>query len=292
MRRLFFVVVLIAVSVMHVAAQVRPDMSWEGRKYKPGVISIFSEDNSQFYVVINGIRQNTSPQSMIRIENVPTPLCNVQILFADNRTPEIQSRIMLSNPVNEEHDAINLIMALKRSREGNFCRLEFFRSQPREHNYAPAQGEYVMIFGQDGSGGYNNNNGYSNNGGGYTNNANNMQNNGYNNQNNGGFVAPPVPPAPSAMDNPTFQSAKQTIINAKFEDTRLSTAKTIAGNNYFTVDQVIEICKLFSFEDTKLDFAKFVFPRTVDNKNYFRVGNVLSFDSNRQALNDFIQSQK
>jgi len=50
----------------------------------------------------------------------------------------------------------------------------------------------------------------------------------------------------------------------------------------------MEICRLFSLDNTKVTFAKFAYDRTVDQQNYFKVASVFDFDSNKKQLNDFI----
>jgi hypothetical protein len=102
----------------------------------------------------------------------------------------------------------------------------------------------------------------------------------------------PPPPARTGcsypMDMSTFSSAKKAVKDASFEDTKLSTAKSILGSNCVSTDQVIEICKLFGFEESKLDFAKFAYAKTTDKNNYFKVGSVFSFDASKTDLNEFI----
>lgn len=104
--------------------------------------------------------------------------------------------------------------------------------------------------------------------------------------------APPPPPARAGcgypMDMNSFGDAKKTIGNASFEDTKLSTAKSILSANCVTTDQVIAICKMFSYEASKLDFAKFAYSKTTDRGNYFKVANVFSFDASKTELNEFI----
>jgi hypothetical protein len=90
------------------------------------------------------------------------------------------------------------------------------------------------------------------------------------------------------MDQRTFDDVKQSISSASFEDTKLSTAKTILASNYISTNQVMEICQLFSFENTKVAFAKFAYSKTVDRNNYYKVGSVFDFDSDKKVLNDFI----
>ena len=91
------------------------------------------------------------------------------------------------------------------------------------------------------------------------------------------------------MSTTDFGSALSTIKESTFDDTKLSTAKTIASSNCLTCDQIVQICNQFSFEENKLTFAKHAFKYTTDPKNYFKVNNVFSFSSSKEELNDFIQ---
>lgn len=87
-----------------------------------------------------------------------------------------------------------------------------------------------------------------------------------------------------------FLSAKQTINDASFDDTKLQTAKTIAATNCLSTDQVMEIARLFSFEDSKLQFAKYAYSRTYDKNNFFKVGTIFAFDASKTELNKYIQN--
>jgi hypothetical protein len=93
-----------------------------------------------------------------------------------------------------------------------------------------------------------------------------------------------------AMDPGSFKTAKQTIGNSNFDETKLSTAKGILASNCLNADQVVQVCQLFGFEETKLKFAKFAYSKTVDPGNYFKVGNVFSFDASKDDLNNFISN--
>jgi hypothetical protein len=90
------------------------------------------------------------------------------------------------------------------------------------------------------------------------------------------------------MDANTFRSALETVKKASFEETKLSTAKTVLSSNCMSTDQITQICKQFSFEESKLDFAKFAHARCTDPGNYFKIGNIFSFDASRTELNEFI----
>lgn len=94
-----------------------------------------------------------------------------------------------------------------------------------------------------------------------------------------------------AMDQASFDKAKQTITNKGFDDTRLSTAKQVAKSNCLTTDQIVEIMKIFGFDDTRLDFAKYAYDFCLDQNNYFNVSEGFSFDSSTEELNKYIESK-
>lgn len=88
--------------------------------------------------------------------------------------------------------------------------------------------------------------------------------------------------------NVDFASAKTSISSKSFEDSKLTTAKQVANSNCLTADQVKQIMKLFSFEDSRLDFAKYAYTHTFDVGNYFKVNDAFQFESSIDELNDAI----
>ncbi len=106
---------------------------------------------------------------------------------------------------------------------------------------------------------------------------------------------PGTPPPPRnvgcngsfAMNNSNFQSALASINKQGFDETKLSTAKSIAGNNCLSANQIAQVCRTFGFEQTKLDFAKFAYGRCADPANYFTVNDVFGFSSSVEELNRF-----
>jgi hypothetical protein len=94
-----------------------------------------------------------------------------------------------------------------------------------------------------------------------------------------------------AMNARDFESAKQTIKNENFDETRLDLAKQIASSNCLNTNQIIDICRLITFEASKLEFAKFGYEHCVDPRNYFKVANSFTFSSSKQELNSYIQGR-
>lgn len=94
------------------------------------------------------------------------------------------------------------------------------------------------------------------------------------------------------MSDSQFAQAKKTIGNQTFEDNKIQIAEQIAGSNCFTTSQVKELMSLFTFEDSKLEFAKFAYDKTHDIGNYWMLNDAFTFSSSVDDLNDFIKSKR
>jgi len=95
-----------------------------------------------------------------------------------------------------------------------------------------------------------------------------------------------------AMTNNDFAQAKESLRREWFENTRLETAKQIIDRSYFTSQQVKEMVLLFTFENNRLDIAKYAFGKTVDKGNYFIVNDAFTFNNNKEALKEYIRQYK
>ena len=92
-----------------------------------------------------------------------------------------------------------------------------------------------------------------------------------------------------AMRNTNFAQAKESLRREWFENTRLTTAKQIIDQNYFTSQQVKEMVLLFTFENNRLDIAKYAYGKTVDKGNYFIMNDAFTFNNNKEALKEYIR---
>lgn len=102
-----------------------------------------------------------------------------------------------------------------------------------------------------------------------------------------GTVGCPWPMAPN-----DFESAKRSIAEKSFEDSKLTIAKQIIGSNCIISSQVKEIMMLFNFEETRLDFAKYAYKYTYDINNYYKVNDAFTFESSIEELNEHIERIK
>ncbi len=94
------------------------------------------------------------------------------------------------------------------------------------------------------------------------------------------------------MNSRTFDQFKQVLRNESFDNTRLVVAKQTIATNYFSSAQVKEIVLLFSFENSKLEIAKYCYQYTVDKNNYFILNDAFSYSSSKEELARFMLANR
>lgn len=104
-------------------------------------------------------------------------------------------------------------------------------------------------------------------------------------------VTPPVVVQPlCTVSNTDYNQIKSSIEKERFASTKLTLAKqALQAKKCFTVEQIIRILQLFTFEDNKLELAKFAYEYCIDRENYYRVNDVFTFSSSKDELNRFLQ---
>ncbi|MEO5644209.1 MAG: DUF4476 domain-containing protein [Bacteroidia bacterium] len=94
------------------------------------------------------------------------------------------------------------------------------------------------------------------------------------------------------MGSSDFENAKKSVSGQSFEDQKLKIAKQVLNTNCMSCAQVKEIMSLFSFEETKLDWAKFAYGKTTDFNNYYQLNDGFTYSSSVDDLNSYIESHK
>ncbi len=106
-------------------------------------------------------------------------------------------------------------------------------------------------------------------------------------------VPGPVGPPPCIVNADEFGQIKETISKESFNSTKLTLAKQIIrSKNCFTTMQVSEMVRLFSFEDSRLELAKFAYDFTIDKENYYKVADAFSFSSSKEELMRFLEEKR
>lgn len=73
---------------------------------------------------------------------------------------------------------------------------------------------------------------------------------------------------PWPIKDDDFASFKLTLLSKGLEDDKLTFCKEYLENNCLLTQQLTEILAVFEYEETKLDFALFIYPRTFDVDNF------------------------
>jgi hypothetical protein len=93
-----------------------------------------------------------------------------------------------------------------------------------------------------------------------------------------------------AMSEASFGKMKESIESKPFSDTKMSTARVATKNACLSVNQIKQICSLFSMDDDRLTYAKFAHEYCVDKANYYQVSEVFSFSGTTDELNKFLEN--
>ncbi len=283
----------------------------------------FSQNGEQFFVIVNGIKQNAEPATNVKVTGLNAPNYKVKIIF-NNGLPEIDKNVYFNEMGSE------ITYQIKQDKKGIY-KLRFFSQVPLAQAAPPPPTQSVIVYhvnplpptnttitqtttttttgvqpAQGASvgvnvGGTGINMNVSINDGSMT----GTQSSSTYSQTTTTMTttSPPAPVSveyvpgyhgpigcPIPMSPADFQSAKQTIASKSFEDSKLTIAKQIVNSNCLTSGQVRDLVHLFDFEDTKLKFAKYCYGYTYDLGNYYKVNDAFEFESSIDELNQYISS--
>lgn len=278
-----------------------------------GSIVVFSEDGDKFYLVLNGQRFNETAQTRVEVQDMPENFYKGRVFFENTQMGHVEQTFGVKG-------GTEVTYIVKKKKDGAMT-VRYMTERPLPSTPAPASTGTTMAYGQGqpyvegqsfsqtttttttttGTPTGDNVNVNMNLGGmgvGMNVNVNGMGMGGSSTtvqqttttttSGSTGTVTPA--PAPSGgcsypMSSSNFQSALASIDKQGFDDTKLSTAKSVIKSNCMTADQVATVCRKFGFEQTKLDFAKYAYQYTYDRNNYFKVNDVFDFDSSVEELN-------
>jgi hypothetical protein len=306
-------------------------------------ITVFSQDGQKFYVVLNGIRQNSEPATNVKVTDLTLSSYKSKIIFEDAALPAIDKMIYTQDVDGKYYDAVYNI---RKDKKGN---LDFRINSYGEVAPSATSPSNTVAFKtvetpvpatpatttsttqtttQQTNIGLPGNVNFS------TNTTIQEDEDGVKvNMNLGGFgtttttttttttntvkstnstIGQPVTPSTSnnTMTKPAaaqpavaqqgcvtaasasdFAAGKNSIKSQSFSDTQLKIAKTFTKNNCLSVAQIKEVMSLFSFEETKLDYAKYAYDFCVDKKNYFQLTDAFSFSSSADDLYEFLEGK-
>lgn len=91
-----------------------------------------------------------------------------------------------------------------------------------------------------------------------------------------------------AMDQKQFSSFMQTIKRGYFDDDRHTAFAAAIKDNALTVDQLMQVLKLYSFDDGKLKTAFYAYDYLTDRQSFFKVKDVLVFLGSQNSIDNFL----
>lgn len=87
-----------------------------------------------------------------------------------------------------------------------------------------------------------------------------------------------------------FEQYKKAIAGESFSSNKMEVAKQM--NECLSTLQIKSVMDLFSFEDQRLDFAKWAYDKCTDAGSYYLVNSGFHFSSSKTELNQYIASRK
>jgi hypothetical protein len=301
---------------------------------------LFTENGERFQVVLNGILQNTTPETNVKMTGLVSPSYKCRILFEDKSLGHVDFNIFFPEMGYEA------TWNIKKNKKGEYVTrgvsavpiaqappappaqsvIVYTSTPAAESTTTTVQHSTTTTSSGGGNAmGTNMNIGINvnENGGGMNMNVSGMDpNTGVSSttttttthtttvtSTSNGYSDEPVvntpPPShhvvyvdgyngpigcPAPMGSSDFESFKSSVESKSFEDSKLTIAKQVINNNCLTSSQVREVMKLFSFEDTRLNFAKYAYGHTYDTGNYYKVNDAFTFESSIDDLNKYISS--
>ncbi len=240
-------------------------------------LRIFSENNTPFYIYLNGVQQNYTPTSDFQMNGLFFNSYRLQIRFAQPFLNHInESNLLL---VDANGNKGNVVYKVGQNHHGKMV-LRFVRfdalNNVNNHPITSSCGE------QNGNN-YSSNTTIIQNGNGNT--VIYSSSNTFFQGGQGGMNDYSVCYNNHPMN---FQRILSAIDEETFSDDQLQLAKRITQQNCLTANQIERIAKVFTFEDTRLKYLKFAYAFCHDKNNYWVVNDALTFSSSKRELNEFI----
>ena len=90
------------------------------------------------------------------------------------------------------------------------------------------------------------------------------------------------------MNDQLFQTFYKEMKNEPSKDDRMKLLNAALAGSDFTSAQCLQLTKLYTFDDDRMEIMKIMYPRIVDKEAFFTVINTLTFSSSKEKMKDFI----
>ena len=92
------------------------------------------------------------------------------------------------------------------------------------------------------------------------------------------------------MNSQLFNTFLNSVKKVPFKDDRMTLINTALASSDFTSGQCLQLTKLYTFDDDRMEIMKMMYPRIVDKEAFFTVIATLTFSSNKDEMNKFVQN--
>jgi hypothetical protein len=287
---------------------------------------IFSDEGNKFFVVVNGLRINDQAQTNVRVTGLNADYVNCKIVFESELLPDIEKKTMMLSRGNEvtyhikknkkgetvcnPYSEVPLAQSPANTttqqtvvysnvpyndgiviRTGNGTSSTTTTTSTTTMGNTNVTNANVGVGGvgmnvtiYDGTGGttgttstttttttYSSTNSNSTNTNSNTNNTNNYNNN-----------------CIYGMSNTDLGAAKNSLNSTSFDDTKKSTFKQIVSSKCIISSQVKELLQTFTFEENKLEMAKYAYSYVADPSNYYTINDIFTFDNSKSELSTYV----
>jgi hypothetical protein len=302
-------------------------------------ITVFSPDGDRLYVVLDGIRQNDTPLTNVKITDLDRPNYVVKVIFENAMMEDIDQNVMLQDYDGNSLEVVYSIRLNKKgvldmrvssfnevqtrpTKEENVVKYHAIENTIPKVSVIPIENSRTVTTTTTTTTTPGTTENVNINMGFGTGINTSLTENGENvniNMNIGGFntntgtttttqhissttsssstnITMPVAPVVekgcvNPMNGSDFSAAKTSVSKQSFADSQMKTAMQFTKVNCLSVNQIKEMMGLFSFEDDKLDYAKYAYDFCTDKNKYFMLAEEFSFSSNADSLNDFIDKK-
>ena len=92
------------------------------------------------------------------------------------------------------------------------------------------------------------------------------------------------------MNSQLLNTFLNSVKKVPFKDDRMTLINTALASSDFTSGQCLQLTKLYTFDDDRMEIMKMMYPRIVDKEAFFTVIATLTFSSNKDEMNKFVQN--
>lgn len=236
-----------------------------------------------FQFFLNGRLLNGRGTSQVIIDRLPAGPQNIEF-----RVPARRGVLTYCTKVFLERGfESNYILALPAGRNNNF----FLKEVGRRPLYPPTPVACSTCPPpRPNYGVYDDYDGYGNNGGYYnapSNPSHNYNQGNYNNAPGYGNNYNNVPQ--NVMSGYDIDLLVESIRRKSFDNAKADIAKQALSNQLIMAEDAKKIMQQFTFENNRLDFAKFVYDKVYDQQNFYRVYDAFEFDSSINEMQRWLK---